>query len=305
MSQAKMSADEMANYYLRVHQDVLARDVQDDLSAVIAPSGNRFVNHFTDFAHRLGMQRAFTFLENQWSSLINRSVLDLGCGRGRWSKEYAKRGATVTGIDISPQAIGILTDEMPQHRFISGDIATVSFPDESFDIVNSVTVLQHMPDWKQRIALDHLSRWLKPGGFAVLLENVTAFDAPHVFAHRADDWIRIVEATGLKCRSSCGSNFEVLFEVKSWLMRWLRGNQLPDKSAVPTMMPAEAFSLKHHIEDGIRTVLAVISFPVEWTCHMFPLSTPTHRVMIFSKQGFYFRRTDRSVSHINGEVVQQ
>jgi len=35
-------------------------------------------------------------------------VLDLGCGRGRWSKEYAARGARVTGVDISQEAISML-----------------------------------------------------------------------------------------------------------------------------------------------------------------------------------------------------
>ena len=280
-----MSAEEMASYYLRVHLDVLTRDMRDDLSAVIAPGANRFVNRFTDFAHRLGMERAFKFLESQWTSLVNRSVLDLGCGRGRWSKEYARRGATVTGVDISPQAIRILMDEMPQHRFVSADIAAVEFPDQSFDIVNSVTVLQHMPDWKQRIALDHLSRWLKPGGFAVLLENVTAFDAPHVFAHYADDWIRMVETTGLKCRSCWGSNFEVLLNVEGRVSRFLRGSRLCEKGTIPSMLPAvEAISLKDRIKWGARTFLAIVSFPLEWTCQKLPVAKPTHRVMIFSKQ---------------------
>jgi len=41
-------------------------------------------------------------------------------------EDYARRGAEVTGVDISPitpEAIGYLADEMPQHRFIFGDIA--------------------------------------------------------------------------------------------------------------------------------------------------------------------------------------
>ena len=29
-------------------------------------------------------------------------VLDVGCGVGRWSRRLAKRGAQVTGIDLSP-----------------------------------------------------------------------------------------------------------------------------------------------------------------------------------------------------------
>src|SRR6185295_535556 len=97
MPELKMSAEEMANYYLQTHHDAVIRDVCDPLIAVIGPGSNRFVNSFTDYAHRLGMKKAFNFLERRWSSLANKSVLDLGCGRGRWSKEYANRGASVTG----------------------------------------------------------------------------------------------------------------------------------------------------------------------------------------------------------------
>ncbi len=32
-------------------------------------------------------------------------VLDVGCGVGRWSRRLARRGATVTGIDLSPTMI--------------------------------------------------------------------------------------------------------------------------------------------------------------------------------------------------------
>ncbi len=87
MPETKMSAEEMTRYYTRAHQEVLRRDRHDALSAVIAPGASPWVNRFTDFAHRLGMKKAFGVLEGQWGSLGKRSVLDLGCGRGRWSKD--------------------------------------------------------------------------------------------------------------------------------------------------------------------------------------------------------------------------
>jgi SAM-dependent methyltransferase len=283
MPEAKMSADEMANYYLRVHHEVLARDAHDSLSAVIGPDANGLVNSFTDFAHRLGMKRAFTFMESQWTSLAKRWVLDLGCGRGRWSREYAKRGANVTGVDISLEAIKLLADEMPQHHFISGDIAALKFPDQTFDLVNSVTVLQHMPDPKQEIALDHLSRWVKPGGFVVLLENVLAFDAPHVFPHHADGWIRMVENTGLRCVYCHGSNFEILFRVEGRMLRALRGGRLSKGTTIPSVSGNGTSSFRRRIKSTATSTLAAASFPVEWACQWLPLASPTHSVMIFEK----------------------
>lgn len=284
MPDNKMSAEEMACYYTRVHQEVLKRDRNDPLSAVIAPGAGPWVNGFMDFAHRLGMKKTFDVLEAQWGSLAGRSVLDLGCGRGRWSKEYAARGATVTGADISPEAISILTDEMPLQRFIAGDVTELSLPNESFDVVNSVTVLQHMPHWKQRIALSLAARWVKRGGYLVLFENVVAFDAPHVFPHSTHEWTQMVEGTGLKRAYCWGSNFEVLLRIEGRVLRVLRGNPSSEGTSVCSASLPAPRSLKRRIKAGAEAALAVVSFPVEWVCQKVPLAKPTHSVMIFSKK---------------------
>jgi len=191
----------------------------------------------------------------------------------------------VTGVDISPEAISLLTNEMPQHRFISEDVAALNFPDQSFDVVNSVTVLQHMPKWKQQIALALVSRWVKRGGYVVLLENVLAFDAPHVFPHCTDEWIKMVEATGLKCVYYRGCNFEILFRVKGRVLQLVRGKPLPAGTTVPSVSPTETSSIKRRINFAIASVLAGVSFPVEWACQRMPLAKPTHSVMIFVRQG--------------------
>ena len=213
MQQDKMSGEEMKSYYLRLHREAIARNSQESLSAVIDISQNRWVNSFTDYAHRLGMKRAFKILTREFGPLDGRAVLDLGCGRGRWSKEYAGRGASVTGADISPEAISLVAREMPQHHFVCGDVADLGFPPESFDVVNSVTVLQHMPHEKQQLALSHAAQWTKPGGFLVLLENIGPINSLHVFPHLTGEWIRMAEAAGWKPLQSWGSNFEVPLRV--------------------------------------------------------------------------------------------
>jgi len=283
MPETKMSAEEMKSYYIRLHQEAIARNSHEALSAVIDISQNKYVNSFTDYAHRLGMRRAFKVLADEWGPLTGRAVLDLGCGRGRWSKEYAARGARVTGADISPEAISILAKDMPQHHFICQEIAALGFRSEGFDVVNSVTVLQHMPLEKQQLALSHAAQWIKPGGFLVLLENVVGFDAPHVFPHRTDEWIRMVESTGLRRRYCWGSNFEVLFRVEARIMLQLRSNNPPREAMIPMTPHNGQISLKSGLKSGAKAVLAGLSFPVEWACQWVPFAAPTHSVMIFSK----------------------
>jgi ubiquinone/menaquinone biosynthesis C-methylase UbiE len=284
MPETKMSAEQMAAYYRHMHQEVIEADARDTLSAVIGPDAVPLVNRFVDFAHRLGMKPAFRLLESKLGSLNGRAVLDLGCGRGRWSKEYAQRGATVTGADISPEAIRCLADEMPRHCFIAGDITALRFSDQQFDVVNSVTVLQHMPEWKQQITVDLLSRWVKPGGYVVLLENILAFDAPHVFPHSPDEWIEMVEATGLRCVYRRGSNYEVLFRVKGRLSRLLRGSGPSRDINVPLVPPLCSEAYQHLVKTSALSTLAAASFPVEFACQMLPFATPTHSLMIFDKR---------------------
>lgn len=137
-------------------------------------------------------------------------------------------------MDISPEAINLLADDMPQHRFICQDIVALSFPCESFDVVSSVTVLQHMPQRKQQLALSLASQGVKRGGYLVLLENVLGFDAPDVFPHPTDEWVRMVEAAGLRCRYCWGSNFEVLFRVEARILRQLRGNKPSGEAMIPS-----------------------------------------------------------------------
>jgi SAM-dependent methyltransferase len=274
----------MIRYYTWAHQEALRRDRQDALSAVIAPDASFWVNRFTDHAHREGMKKVFGALEAEWGSLARRSVLDLGCGCGRRAKEYAACGAVVTGVGISREAINILAVEMPQHRFIAQDVTALTFPDESFDVVNSVTVLQLMPHWKQRIALSLAARWVKRGGYLVLFENILGFDAPHVFPHRTNEWIEMAEGNGLKRVFSWGSNFEVLFRIEGSISQLLRRKGASGGSAVPSTSLPEKLSLKRRMKAGTGTMLAIASFPFEWACQKLPLATPTLSVMIFSKQ---------------------
>lgn len=41
------------------------------------------------------------FIEEELASDRSEQILDVGCGTGRHSREFARRGDTVTGIDLS------------------------------------------------------------------------------------------------------------------------------------------------------------------------------------------------------------
>lgn len=93
-------------------------------------------------------------------------LLDIGCGGGLLTEEFASLGCQVTGIDISPESIAVaqahaaMSGLSIDYRVGSG--TSLPFDNESFDAVSCCDVLEHIRDWKQVIA--EAARVLVPGG---------------------------------------------------------------------------------------------------------------------------------------------
>jgi len=100
------------------------------------------------------------------------TVLDVGCGIGGSSRILARDyGFSVTGVTISPQQVKRakeLTPEGLDANFMVDDAMSLSFPDESFDVVWSIETGPHIPD-KKSFAKE-LLRVLKPGGILVVAD---------------------------------------------------------------------------------------------------------------------------------------
>lgn len=284
MGREKYSSDQMAEYYRGIHRKWAETDPNDSLAPATCPDEPRWVNYFISYAHQLGSEKAFAFLRSNLGSLCGRMVLDLGCGRGRWTKKYASLGCCVTGVDISLEALEVLAREMPEHRFLCQDISKLNLPNEAFDIVNSVTVLQHMPEELQREAIKHATGALKNGGYLVLLENTVDFEIPVVFPHRPKEWVSMAEASGLQLCGSWGSNYEVLFRtVIPRVKRLLSGDKFKDDNLVRADAAMKSRDPSRRLKLALRTLIAMSSFPLEWLASKVPVFEPSHQVMVFRK----------------------
>ncbi len=107
-------------------------------------------------------------------------VLDFGCGGGRQSVLLAKKVGKVVGVDIDgleiERAKAYAQYTQTQNvEFIHAAVEKVCFPSESFDVVVSFCVMEHVPNY--RAVCDEFYRLLKPGGKMLLsvdaLETVT------------------------------------------------------------------------------------------------------------------------------------
>ena len=94
------------------------------------------------------------------------TVLDVACGTGNATIPAAQTGASVTGLDITPElleggrrraaAAGVEID------FVEGDAEELPFDDASFDVVLSTFGCMFAPDHKRAAA--EIARVLKPSG---------------------------------------------------------------------------------------------------------------------------------------------
>lgn len=104
--------------------------------------------------------------------LAGARFLDVGCGDGLLVCAAAANGAEATGVDPDPAMLAAARSRAAnagvRATFLEGRIERLPFPDASFDVVASVTVLCFVPDAAG--AIREMARVLRPGGRLVLGE---------------------------------------------------------------------------------------------------------------------------------------
>lgn len=107
-------------------------------------------------------------------------VLDVACGTGVLIPDYIRRGADVTGIDISPEMIKLAERKYAGTgvRFICGDVETADVG-QGFDAIVVYNAFPHFPDPERLIT--HLSRLLAEGGVLTVAHGMSRekIDAHH------------------------------------------------------------------------------------------------------------------------------
>ena len=130
-------------------------------------------------------------LANMVGRIDGRPILDVGTGTGRAALLFARGGAHVTAVDASEQMLAEArrraAEENAAIRFQIGDAHALDFPDRSFDVVVSLRVVMHAPQWRRCIA-----------EFCRVADRLVIFDYPsaHSFARLESAARRIAHAFG-------------------------------------------------------------------------------------------------------------
>jgi SAM-dependent methyltransferase len=99
-----------------------------------------------------------------------RVVLEPGAGNGEFTLRIAQSGATIIGVEISPNQVDIARRRLqafPDTKVQVGDVDHLEFPDNHFDAVVGQSVLHH---FELERSLPEFRRVLKPGGRFFFLE---------------------------------------------------------------------------------------------------------------------------------------
>lgn len=169
-----------------------------------------------------------------FASLQGMKALDVGCGGGILADSMARKGALVTGIDLSSKALRVaqlhaLEAQTPNvdYQEVSAEALAAHQP-ATYDIVTCMEMLEHVPD--PASIVQACATLVKPGGwvfFSTLNRNSMAFlqaivgaeyllgllpRGTHEYAKmiRPSELALFCRRAGLELQSSCGLGYNPL-----------------------------------------------------------------------------------------------
>jgi 2-polyprenyl-3-methyl-5-hydroxy-6-metoxy-1,4-benzoquinol methylase len=104
-----------------------------------------------------------------------RRVLDVGCGDGQLTRQFATQAEHVVGIDLDEASIGLAIEHTrePNIEYVRGDVLDHPFEPGSFDAVVSVATLHHMGTAS---GLRRFADLVRPGGVVAVI----GIGRPHI-----------------------------------------------------------------------------------------------------------------------------
>lgn len=113
------------------------------------------------------------------------SILDVGCGTGRWPIEMAAQfpGANIIGLDLNDpdeeRKDGQQAKRPENYAFVSGNVLEgLPFLDECFDFVHMRGLAAALPADRWQDVANELARVTRPGGWIEVVEDDFVYGGP-------------------------------------------------------------------------------------------------------------------------------
>jgi SAM-dependent methyltransferase len=128
-----------------------------DRIALVSPEGSLQNDHYHNFLLRQ-------------LAVDCQDALEIGCGKGEFSRRLAEKSLRVLALDLSPEMIRIARERsahLPNLEFRVADVMSYDLPSAGFDCIASLATLHHLP---LREILLKMKAALKPGGVLLILD---------------------------------------------------------------------------------------------------------------------------------------
>jgi 2-polyprenyl-6-hydroxyphenyl methylase/3-demethylubiquinone-9 3-methyltransferase len=172
-------------------------------------------------------------IEKQVDSLLDKNIIDIGCGGGILSEALAQRGAKVTGLDMAKASLDVAN----LHKLESGVVVkyvlstaedwALQHP-QQYDVVACLEMLEHVPN--PASVVEACARLVKPGGtivFSTINRNIKSYVMAIVAAEyllnmvpkgthehskfiRPSELVSMIEKTQLQLEMMTGLHFNPL-----------------------------------------------------------------------------------------------
>jgi len=156
-------------------------------SASMKFTGERLVTQVNEYYTYEHLHRYYVAMD----FVQDKHVLDIASGEGYGVALMAKTAKRVVGVDVAKEAITHAQKAYQQENveFIQGDIRSLDFPDNSFDVITCFETIEHIVEHDK--AISELKRVLKPKG--VLLISTPDGLSEHEHASRGRNPFHPVE----------------------------------------------------------------------------------------------------------------
>jgi ubiquinone/menaquinone biosynthesis C-methylase UbiE len=251
----RLDETELEKYWRTVSQE--RNRLNDDGLSLVCYAG--MPAWFNNLIHRYQVRTVERLLTGR--TIRGARVLDIGTGVGRWARWYAARGAAVTGIDLEPHRLRIAAahDDGINYERMPAD--ELRFRDDSFDIINCVTVLQHTSDDVKHRAISEIARVAAPGAAVVMLELTDmSDDASHVFPWTRSAWAAALADNGFTATKEAGTEYIPLLRVLKRLHRATEGDA--SRSRIEAVKGGRR-NLRDRAELLVLRAAVAASYPIE------------------------------------------
>lgn len=212
-----------------------------------------YMDLVNDYERRIGFLHYYNRLNTVKELLgpyTGQSILDAGCGDGRFCYELRNENVHLTGVDFSEKALAFARAFVPGVPFIAGDLCTLELP-HKYDGAAMLETVEHIEPSQITTVLIGLSKHLKPGAravFTVPSVNVPILDkhyqhfSAESFRKALEPAFDVEDILGIDVTDGNGKRAEFKNAVrwagrKSLLRRVFKG--MPDPLSVPEQIYKE------------------------------------------------------------------